>query len=143
MLDRYNIIEETETAAALARVDEWLATQPQVRNVEEEQFGDILTASGRKSLPVSGRWRKRVGIEGGKKVPLRVTPAQMSKNHRKLTPGPLRLKRPSRTQFGHKMGTPRARTRASVRHVGGPLLPHQAFDLDKPAATSSRRTSYP
>ena len=68
MLDRYNIIEETETAAALARVDEWLATQPQVRNVEEGQFGDILTASGHKSLPVSGSWRKRVGIEPAQRL---------------------------------------------------------------------------
>ena len=63
MLDRYNIIEETETAAALAQVDEWLSTQPKSRNVEEGQFGDIRAEAGRKSLPVSGDWRKRVGIE--------------------------------------------------------------------------------
>jgi len=35
MLDRYNIIEETETAAALARADSYLAMQPTERNVVE------------------------------------------------------------------------------------------------------------
>ena len=86
-------------------------------------------------------WRKRVGIEGGRKVPPRMTPAQRSRNHRKLRPRLHRLRRPSRTQFGHKMGTPRARTGtgAKVHHVG-PLLPYQARDLDKPTAT---RGSHP
>jgi len=40
MLDRYNIITETETAAAFARADAYLSTQPSTRNVEEGQFGD-------------------------------------------------------------------------------------------------------
>ncbi|PYQ14889.1 MAG: hypothetical protein DMF80_11090 [Acidobacteria bacterium] len=34
MLDRYNIVEETETAAALAKADAYLSTQPSERNVE-------------------------------------------------------------------------------------------------------------
>ena len=33
MLDRYNIIEETETAAALQTAEAWLQTQPKERNV--------------------------------------------------------------------------------------------------------------
>ena len=33
MLDRYNIVEETETAAALAKADAYLSTQPSERNV--------------------------------------------------------------------------------------------------------------
>lgn len=33
MLDRYNIVEETETAAALAKADASLSTQPTERNV--------------------------------------------------------------------------------------------------------------
>lgn len=33
MLDRYNIVEETETAAALAKADAYLSTQPTERNV--------------------------------------------------------------------------------------------------------------
>ena len=33
MLDRYNIIEETETAAALQTAEAWLQAQPKERNV--------------------------------------------------------------------------------------------------------------
>lgn len=33
MLDRYNIIEEMETAAALVKADAYLTTQPTERNV--------------------------------------------------------------------------------------------------------------
>ena len=33
MLDRYNIVEETETAAALVKADAYLSTQPAERNV--------------------------------------------------------------------------------------------------------------
>ena len=33
MLDRYNIVEEAETAAALRTADAWLSTQPTARNV--------------------------------------------------------------------------------------------------------------
>ena len=52
MLDRYNIIEETETAAALRTADAWLSTPTTTRNVdkiaaaggsgrEKGHFGDI------------------------------------------------------------------------------------------------------
>jgi hypothetical protein len=33
MFRRYNIVEESETAAALKRADAWLSTQPLTRNV--------------------------------------------------------------------------------------------------------------
>ena len=33
MLDRYNILEEAETAAAMKTADTWLLTQPTTRNV--------------------------------------------------------------------------------------------------------------
>jgi len=46
MLARYNVIEEVETAEALARADAWLSTQPRTRNVEQGQFGDIAMAAG-------------------------------------------------------------------------------------------------
>ena len=49
MLDRYNIIEESETAAALARADAYLSTQPATRNLEERQFGDNRQAAGAKT----------------------------------------------------------------------------------------------
>jgi hypothetical protein len=35
MLDRYNIIETTETADALVKADAYLSTQPTERNVSE------------------------------------------------------------------------------------------------------------
>jgi len=44
MLDRYNIVGEAETAAALALADRYLSAQPKARNVEEGQFGDNRTA---------------------------------------------------------------------------------------------------
>ena len=54
MLDRYNIIEETETAAALARVDAWLSTQPEGRNVKRAQFGHTRAAGSGNSLIYQG-----------------------------------------------------------------------------------------
>jgi hypothetical protein len=63
MLDRYNIVGEAETAAALALADRYLSAQPKVRNVEEGQFGDIPAAVGADVLSVSTDWRKRMGIE--------------------------------------------------------------------------------
>ena len=45
MLERYNIVTEQETAAALLRADAYLSAQPRERNVEEGQFGDSA-ASG-------------------------------------------------------------------------------------------------
>ena len=55
MFDRYNIIEETQTAAALARVDAWLSTQPRTRNVEGAHFGHTRASVDRKSLVLQGR----------------------------------------------------------------------------------------
>ncbi len=46
MLDRYNIIAATETAAALAQTAAWLNTQETKRNVEKGQFGDSRAKSG-------------------------------------------------------------------------------------------------
>ncbi len=40
MLERYNIITEAETAAALAMADAYLSTQPMERNIEDGQFTD-------------------------------------------------------------------------------------------------------
>jgi hypothetical protein len=40
MLDRYNIIAASETAAALVQSDAWLETQTTRRNLERGQFGD-------------------------------------------------------------------------------------------------------
>jgi hypothetical protein len=50
MLDRYNIVGEAETAAALALADRYLSAQPRARNVEEGQFGDTRVAAGAEVL---------------------------------------------------------------------------------------------
>jgi len=55
MLDRYNIIEETETAAALARADAYLSTQPATRNLEEGQFGDNQQAVGAETAWINAK----------------------------------------------------------------------------------------
>ena len=54
MLDRYNIIEETGTGAALARVDAWLSTQPRAKKVERAQFGHTRATAGGNSLIYKG-----------------------------------------------------------------------------------------
>ena len=46
VLDRYNIVGEAETAAGFALADRYLSSQPNVRNIEEGQFGDIPLAVG-------------------------------------------------------------------------------------------------
>jgi integrase len=46
MLARYNVTDEMDSAAALAKADAWLSTQPKTRNVEQGQFGDIRMAVG-------------------------------------------------------------------------------------------------
>lgn len=46
LLDCYNVIEEAETAAALAQVAACLLTQPKARNVEVAQFGHRGQAVG-------------------------------------------------------------------------------------------------
>ena len=50
MLLRYNIVTEQETAAALLRADNYLATQPAVRQREEGQYGDSDAERVLKSL---------------------------------------------------------------------------------------------
>lgn len=55
MLDRDNIIEESETAAALARADAYLSTQPATRNLEEKQFGDNRQVVGAKTPWIAAR----------------------------------------------------------------------------------------
>jgi integrase len=52
MLDRYNVIEDAETAAALAQVDTYLSTQPKARNVEVAQFGHSGQAVGAEVSPL-------------------------------------------------------------------------------------------
>jgi hypothetical protein len=60
MLDRYNIVGEAETAAALALADRYLSAQPNARNVEEGQVGDNRDAVGAEVVA-----RQRVLAEAG------------------------------------------------------------------------------
>jgi hypothetical protein len=53
MFQRYNILEPEQTAAALVKVDDWLATQPQKRNVVG------LTAKRERSHSAHNRCRAR------------------------------------------------------------------------------------
>jgi integrase len=46
MLDRYNVIEETETATALELADAWLSTQPTTRNVTAMAVGEKRARTG-------------------------------------------------------------------------------------------------
>ena len=64
MLDRYNIVGEAETAAALALADRYLSAQPKARNVEEGHFGDIPAAVGAEVL--SGQ--RRMAEAGGNRT---------------------------------------------------------------------------
>jgi hypothetical protein len=54
MLDRYNIIEESETAAALARVDAWLSNQPRAPKIKRAQFGHTRASVDSNSLIYQG-----------------------------------------------------------------------------------------
>ena len=63
MLDRYNIIEEAETAAALAQADAYLSTQPKARNIEVAHFRHSEQAVGGKALTVGEELAPQVGFE--------------------------------------------------------------------------------
>jgi hypothetical protein len=51
MFRRYNIVEESETAAALRRADAWLSTQPITRNVAVAGAREKRDISGTKGHP--------------------------------------------------------------------------------------------
>jgi len=72
MLDRYNIVGESETAAALALADAYLSAQPKARNIEEGQFGDSRAAVGAEVLAgqrglaeAGGNRTHRSGVQPG------------------------------------------------------------------------------
>jgi hypothetical protein len=50
MLDRYNVIEEMETASALKAADAWLSTQPTFRNVAAMAAGEKRDRTGTERL---------------------------------------------------------------------------------------------
>jgi integrase len=56
MLDRYNVIEETETASALRTADAWLAQQPTERNVVPVAVGD--SSGPERRVTTDGVWRR-------------------------------------------------------------------------------------
>jgi hypothetical protein len=55
MFRRYNIVEESETAAALKRADVWLSTQPLTRNVAVAGSREKRDISGTKGHPETRR----------------------------------------------------------------------------------------
>jgi hypothetical protein len=60
MLNRYNIMAETETTAAFAKADAYLSAQPVTRNLEEGQFGASGTDGVSESLKArEGGWLLR------------------------------------------------------------------------------------
>ena len=66
MFRRYNIVEESETAAALKRADAWLSTQPLTRNVavaggrrEEGHLRDKGTPGASKNRGSEDGWCRR------------------------------------------------------------------------------------
>ena len=69
MFRRYNIVEESETAAALKRADAWLSTQPLTRNVAVAGVREKRDISGTKthpqSLEESNRYERMGGAGGG------------------------------------------------------------------------------
>ena len=63
MFRRYNIVEESETAAALKRADAWLSTQPLTRNVAVASAREKRDISGTKGHPEPRRIQR--GSEDG------------------------------------------------------------------------------
>ena len=61
MLDRYHVIEDMETAAALKRADAWLLTRPLTRNV---------AVAGGFSKPIATMGDPEYGDKSGTKRPL-------------------------------------------------------------------------
>jgi hypothetical protein len=66
MFRRYNIVEESETAAALRATDAWLSTQPTTRNVavasqrEKGQIRDKRPSAAPLNVDSAGeRWCRR------------------------------------------------------------------------------------
>jgi hypothetical protein len=57
MLDRYNIIEETETAAALRQAGVWLSAQPVKRNVLPAAVG--YRSGTKRPLTTDEDWCRR------------------------------------------------------------------------------------